>query len=84
MKEVEEQGYRNVTLITDKGTKMKVDLAIPCTGLKTHSVAYKDSLGRYISKHAEGTPPKITSLRNDAYIYFRVGSIERHSVKGHW
>ena len=49
MKEVEEQGYRNVTLITDKGTKMKVDLAIPCTGLKTHSVAYKDSLGRYIS-----------------------------------
>ena len=51
MKEVEEQGYRNVTLTTDKGTKMKVDLAIPCTGLKTHSVAYKDRLGRYISLH---------------------------------
>ena len=45
MKEVQEKGYQNVTLVTDKGTKMKVDLAIPCTGLKTNTVAYKDSLG---------------------------------------
>ncbi|XP_068717490.1 ferroptosis suppressor protein 1-like isoform X2 [Montipora capricornis] len=44
MDEVKEEGFQNVMLVTDKGRKMKVDLVIPCTGLKVHTVAYKNSL----------------------------------------
>jgi len=45
MDEVQRKGFQNVMLVTDKGTKMKVDLVIPCTGLKVNTVAYKNSLG---------------------------------------
>ena len=47
MDEVQRKGFQNVMLVTDKGTKMKVDLVIPCTGLKVNTVAYKNSLGQY-------------------------------------
>jgi len=47
MDEVERNGFQNVMLVTDKGTKMKVDLVIPCTGLKVNTVAYRNSLGQY-------------------------------------
>ena len=46
MDEVKEKGFQNVMLVTDKGTKMKVDLVIPCTGLKVNTEAYKNSLGK--------------------------------------
>ena len=45
MNEVKEKGFQNVMLVTDKGTRMKVDLVIPCTGLKVNTEAYKNSLG---------------------------------------
>lgn len=45
MDEVKEKGYQNVMLVTDKGTQMKVDLVIPCTGLKVNTEAYRNSLG---------------------------------------
>lgn len=45
MDEVKEKGFQNVMLVTDKGTRMKVDLVIPCTGLKVNTEAYKNSLG---------------------------------------
>ena len=46
MDEVKEEGFQNVMLVTDKGRKMKVDLVIPCTGLKVHTVAYKNTLSK--------------------------------------
>lgn len=45
MDEVKAKGFQNVMLVTDKGTKMKVDLVIPCTGLKVNAEAYKNNLG---------------------------------------
>ena len=45
MDEVKEKGFQNVMIVTDKGTKMKVDLVIPCTGLKVNTEAYKNRLG---------------------------------------
>lgn len=45
MDEVKAKGFQNVMLITDKGTKMKVDLVIPCTGLKVNAEVYKNNLG---------------------------------------
>ena len=33
-------------LVTDKGRQMKVDLVIPCTGLKVNTEAYRKSLGQ--------------------------------------
>lgn len=46
MDEVNEKGYQNVMLVTDKGRQMKVDLVIPCTGLKVNTEAYRKSLGQ--------------------------------------
>ncbi|PFX32455.1 apoptosis-inducing factor 2-like [Stylophora pistillata] len=45
MDEVKGKGYQNVMLVTDKGRQMKVDLVIPCTGLKVNTEAYRKSLG---------------------------------------
>ena len=46
MDEVKEKGYQNVLLVTDKGRQMKVDLVIPCTGLKVNTEVYRKSLGQ--------------------------------------
>lgn len=53
MDEVKEKGYQNVMLVTDKGRQMKVDLVIPCTGLKVNTEAYRKSLGQsyFIGEH---------------------------------
>ena len=44
MEELEQKNFRNVAVKTDKGKCLEADLAIPCTGLKVNSLAYKTCL----------------------------------------
>lgn len=46
MNELRQKNFTNVVVKTDKGKSLEADLAIPCTGLKVNSGAYKFSLGK--------------------------------------
>ena len=51
LNELREKNFKNVVVKTDKGKKIEADLAIPCTGLKINSDAYKNSLSRLRGCH---------------------------------
>ncbi|EDO42769.1 predicted protein [Nematostella vectensis] len=45
MDEIRQKGFTDVTVVTDKGNRLKADLALECTGLRVNNGAYKNGLG---------------------------------------